>query len=303
VVHDLVLHHLLVESTLAREDHGGFRERLLRAHPQAADALTRARGLGISGPRDPFLFPATTGFVGAVAAVVVHSHWAHRELADRLPQTAVERVGLSVADPMPVDRDEVRASLGLAADQVVLMHLGFLTPEKGVQEILGGVAAATRSGVPVQLVLVGEGDLLCELGPTVDALGLTGRVMATGWVASERLRELPAAADLGVVLRTPSAGETSAAAIRFLACGTPVAVGGVRQFLEWPERAAPRLTPGPAAAAELARLLASVAADRGSEAWNVRREAAREAYLGGHRPADAARQLVEVVRDVVGRGE
>jgi len=91
-------------------------------------------------------------------------------------------------------------------------------------------------------------------------------------------------------MRTPSAGEPSAAAVRFMAAGTPVAVVGVRQFLEWPEEAAPRLTPGPSAPAELARLLASVSA--GGKVWEQRRRAARASYEANHRPAEAAEALV-----------
>ena len=48
-------------------------------------------------------------------------------------------------------------------------------------------------------------------------LGLERRVSATGWVPAADFTRLPAAADLGVVLRTPSAGETSALLI--LVCG------------------------------------------------------------------------------------
>jgi glycosyltransferase involved in cell wall biosynthesis len=139
-------------------------------------------------------------------------------------------------------------------------------------------------------VLVGEGDLHGRLGGLIRGLGLEDCVRGTGWVPTAELPGLPAAADLGVVLRTPSAGETSAAAVRFLACGTPVAVGGGPQFLEWPEAAAPRLVPGPAAAAALTRVLAEAAA--GGSRWELRREAARAAYAAGHRPAAAARALV-----------
>ena len=91
-------------------------------------------------------------------------------------------------------------------------------------------------------MLVGEGAVGPELMQAASLAGIDDRVVATGWIAADEFPRVPAAADLGVVLRTPSAGETSAAAVRFFACGTPVAVGGRRQFLELPEPAAPRLT-------------------------------------------------------------
>jgi hypothetical protein len=112
--------------------------------------------------------------------------------------------------------------------------------------------------VPVKLVLVGQGEGLDEILGAAGRAGIGDRVQATGFLALEDFVRIPAAADVGVVLRAPSAGETSAAAVRFLACGTPVAVVGLRQFLEWPELAAPRITgtvrlSGPGSAAETDR--------------------------------------------------
>ena len=169
------------------------------------------------------------------------------------------------------------------------MHLGFLTTEKGLVEILTGVAAENRAGVRARLVVVGEGQETEALRRAAAAAGVLDNLVVTGWVESNDLPGLPAAADLGVVYRTPSAGETSAAALRFLACGVPVAVGGLRQFLEWPESAAPRLTPGPAAAADLARVLSRVNRD----GWKERGIAARKCYESSHRPEHSASQILD----------
>jgi glycosyltransferase involved in cell wall biosynthesis len=292
VAHDLVFHHLLVEATLARGDREGYEKGLAEAHGDAGSGLARARRHGFTGRRDPFLFPARRAFLTGVAAVVVHSAWARRQLERELPDLRVIEVGLAVADPGPVDRAAVRQRLGLPAESAVIMHLGFLTPQKGMTELLTALAATVGAGVDVRLVLVGEGSLDGRLERALRELGLGDRVVSTGWVDATILPGLPAGADLGVVLRTPSAGETSAAAVRFLACGTPVAVGGSEQSLEWPPEAAPRLTPGPAATAELARLMTRVAAGRTGDEWRHRRAAARGAYEVRHRPGDVAELLV-----------
>ena len=291
VMHDLVLHHLLVEATAAEGDDERFEKDLVFAHGKAGLALARARRVGLTGARDPFLFPARAAFLEHVEGVIVHSRWAKRIVTAERPQIPVAEVGLTAADPGIVDRGEQRRRLGLVDDDVVLMHLGFLSPEKGLAEILTGVAAAVRAGVPARLLLVGEGRGLDDLLAAAARIGIGDRVDATGWLAPDEFLRIPAAADIGIVLRTPSAGETSAAAVRFLACGTPVAVGGMKQFLEWPESAAPRITPGPPAPAEIARVLGE-AASRGA-GWEERRRAARAAYETGHRPADTARQMIE----------
>jgi glycosyltransferase involved in cell wall biosynthesis len=215
-----------------------------------------------------------------------------------LPDLPVARVRLAVAGPdEDVDGTTERDALGLPLDDVVLMHLGFLTPQKGLDVVLSALAAAVVTGVSARLVVVGVEESDTRIRAAVDACGLGTRVTATGWLPTDAMRRAPAAADLGVVIRTPSAGETSAAAARFLACGTPVAVGGRRQFLELPPEVAPRLTPGPAAAADLAREVTRVARSRGSAAEFARRGAAREAWATLHRPDRAAEDLLATLAE------
>ncbi len=288
VIHDLVLHHLLVESSGEQSDDLGKGLRV--AHGDSGAALGAARSFGLTGQRDPFLFPARSAFIEGLNGAIVHSRWGRDVLRKEFPDLRVGLAGLAVADPGPIDRGMVRQEHGIAEDQTVLMHLGFMTPEKGLEAILTGFATARQAGVNANLFVVGEGRGGEGLMDAASAVDVADSVCVTGWVKSEEMPSIPAAADLGIVLRTPSAGETSAAAVRFLAAGTPVAVGGQHQFLEWSEEAAPRITPGPSAAAEIARLIA-FAAER-DERWEGRRVAARRAYEENHRPAEAAATMV-----------
>jgi glycosyltransferase involved in cell wall biosynthesis len=289
VLHDLVLHHLLVE--ICRGESDALAADLVKAHGDVGADIARARRHGVTGRRDPFLFPGRGAVLDGVKGVIVHSRWAEGVIKREFPDLPAKAVGLAVADPGRVLAAAERGRLGIAPDEVVLMHLGFLTPEKGLEHILTGLAAARKTGIPARLVLVGEGRGIEEIRQAAAAVGIGSLVSATGWVEPELFPAVPAAADLGVVMRTPSAGETSAAAVRFLAAATPVAVSGLHQFLEWPEEAAPRVTPGPSAPAELARLLAEASA--GGEGWAARRRAARAAYEKNHRPADVADAMID----------
>ncbi len=296
VLHDLVLHHLLVEATVARGDLEAFRRRLESAEPGVGEILAAARRWGFTSPRDPFLFPARGVFLEGCRAVVVHSRWAAARVAGEMPALPVFHVPLGVEDPGPVERDAVRLELGIREEELLLMHLGFLTPAKGLTQVVQGVAAARRAGAPVKLLLVGEGDAGGEVREAAKAAGIADSVVWTGWVEAERLRRLPAAADLGVVVRRPSAGESSAAVLRFLACGTPVAVSALPQFLELPERVAPRLTPD-CEAAELARLL--VAAWRDPTVLAGRRQAARTHFLENHTLERTAHAILQALDRLV----
>jgi len=293
VLHDLVLHHLLVETTLAEGDADRYESLLRRAHGAAGEALARARRLGYTARRDPFLFPARKPFLEGAAGAVVHSAWAARQVRRDRPDLPVLQLPMPARDPGDgIDRDLLRRKLGAGPDDLLIMHLGFLTPAKGLETILAALAVFAAGGGNPRLVLVGEGGELAAVRAAAGTLGVADRVQSVGWVPYEELLVLPAAADLGVVLRSPSAGETSAAVLRFLACGTPVVVNGLDQFLEWPPDAVDRVTPGPSRVADLVRVLARTAGRRASGRPDPRRRAARRAYVEGrHTPAGAARVL------------
>ncbi len=300
VLHDLVLHHLLVESTVTAGRPADLEAALRAAYAESGSALARAREVGLVGGHDAFLFPARRGLITRdPLGFVVHSEWARTVLLKDFPEVPCGTLGLPAADPGVLDRATIRAGFGVAEGDFVVMHLGFLTPEKGMHVILSGVAAAASLGLPVRLLLIGEGRGLDDVRRAADAVGMGDRLQAVGWLEQDLFRAAPAAADLGVVLRTPTAGESSAAGVRFLACGTPVAVGGVRQFLEWPPIPAPRITPGPSAAADLARLLRQAVAD--PIGWQQRRAAARALYEARHRTDDGAVRLLEFLRFVARR--
>ncbi len=299
VVHDLVLHHLVVEATLARGKVGLFQEMMRSAHSLAGEQLAAGREVGLASRRDPFLFPARRPVLARARAAVVHSQWAAAQLAKDDPTLPVGVVSLCVEDPGVVDRDVIRERLGVAPDTFLLVHLGFLTPDKGLESVFIALASALKCGVKVHLVIAGQdaGGADTLVGDFTARLGIEDHVTATGWLSDDEMTRLPAAADMGVVLRDPSAGETSAAVLRFLACGTPATVVGLHQYLEWPETAVARVTPGPSMAAELARVVTR-AASLNSEAVFESRRLAREAYLTRHTPYDTARQLVACLEEL-----
>jgi glycosyltransferase involved in cell wall biosynthesis len=297
VLHDTVLHHLLVEEAAADDDWARFGAELELAHGRRGAALAAARRWGLAGRRDPFLFPARQPYLRLARGVIVHSARAARDVAAELPALPVRRVPLAVAALPTGERAQTRHRLGVRDGELLLLHLGFLTEAKGIATVLRALLALDELGVDFRLVLVGEGSEQEATTALVERLGLAARVRFAGFAAPDELGALVAAADLGLVPRFPTAGETSAAALRFLAAGTPVVVSGYAQFLELPADAALRVAPGRAGVADLVRHVAGLAAGDGARA--AARAAARRAWeAGGHDPARAAAALLAAVRDL-----
>ncbi len=301
VLHDTVLHHLLVEEAAADGDWERFARELGETHGRGGTALAAARHWGYHGRLDPFLFPARASYLRSASAVIVHTRLAEREVAASCPGLPVRRVPLAVAQPPAGDRPAWRERLGTTGQELLLVHLGFLTPAKGLDVILRSLATLATMGVQARLVVVGEGSEAGAFEAAVASAGLQEWVRVWGYASEAELGGILAAADLGLVPRYPTAGETSAAALRFFAAGTPVAVAGYRQFLELPQKAALRIAPGRAGVADLVRIVAGLARDE-RQRMQARAEARKAWADGGHEPAEAASALLaalgELTRDV-----
>jgi glycosyltransferase involved in cell wall biosynthesis len=298
VLHDTVLHHLLVEEAADDGDWTRFASELEGAHPGLGAQVATARQWGYAGRTDPFLLPARRAYLHFARGVVVHSERAVGEVRRDCPELPVVRVPLAVAALPPGDRDAWRGRLGVCGDELLAVHLGFLTPAKGMGMILRALLGARELGIGVRLVVVGEGSEAASFRDAVRRSGLGDRVTEWGFASPEDLGGIVAAADVGLVPRFPTAGETSAAALRFLASGTPVVVSAFRQFIELPEAAALRVPPGERGVADAIRHLTRLALDEGARQEG--RRAARDAWQqGGHDPARAAASMAAALTEVL----
>src|SRR5438067_2217407 len=117
VLHDVVLHHLIVEMTLARGDADGYAAALRASHGEVGEAWARGRAAGLHSEMGNFLLPASIDLANRSRAVIVHNRYA----ADRLQSfgvTAPIHVVPHPFEPQPSARgrrDAVRAQNGFAS--------------------------------------------------------------------------------------------------------------------------------------------------------------------------------------------
>jgi glycosyltransferase involved in cell wall biosynthesis len=90
--------------------------------------------------------------------------------------------------------DEVRAELGLAPSEPLVVLVGRLHPQKDIATL---IEAAALLDPAVQVVVVGEGPQRTDLEDRIDALGLRHRVRLIG--ARDRAADYQAAADVVVM--------------------------------------------------------------------------------------------------------
>ena len=226
VLHDLVLHHLIVEMTLAQGDAESYVAALEASHGAAGAAWARGRAAGLHSEMGNFLLPGSIDVARRAEAVIVHNRYA----ADRLRSFGVETPIHVVPHPyIPETRTFDRGSL-FESDQRVIGFFGFLTSAKRAEVVLEAFRIARNKDPRLALLIVGEP------APNIDAESLRGEgIVVTGYVSDDEFPRYYAIADRFVNLRYPSAGETSGTLIRALDAGKPVAVSDYAQFAELPD--------------------------------------------------------------------
>ena len=291
VLHDLVLHHLIVEMTLARGDVDGYVAALEANHGQVGAAWARGRAAGLHSEMGNFLMPASVDVANRSRAVIVHNRYA----ADRLRSFGVTtpiHVVPHPFEPQPSARgrrDEIRAKHGFAADRVIGLF-GFLTSAKRAEVVLEAFASARAREKRLRLLVVGEP------APNVDVDALRGDgITFTGYVADEEFAAYFAAVDRLVNLRYPSAGETSGTLIRAFEAGKPVAVSDYAQFAEFPDDCVVKIPFGDGEVAALADFFVRALPDPSTAqaAW-LRENASMEQTVRGYLAALGDRSRVPV---------
>jgi glycosyltransferase involved in cell wall biosynthesis len=231
VLHDLVLHHLVVEMTLARGDVDGYIAAMQANHGPAGAAWARGRAEGMHTEMANFLMPASIDIARRSKSVIVHNEYARERLQSFGVATPIHVVPHPyVPETRTFDRDALRTRIGFTTDTRVIGFFGFLTSAKRAEVVLEAFRIARESEPRLALLIVGEP------APNIDVsvLQRDGIVM-TGYVVDDDFPMYYAAADRFVNLRYPSAGETSGTLIRAFDSGKPVAVSDYAQFAELPD--------------------------------------------------------------------
>ena len=296
VIHDVVLHDLVRETTLRRGDAAAYVEELRYcAGPTGERAARRSLQTGV--PLDPQAWPLFERVVDRSLAVLVHNHYCRDRILRSRPLARVEVVPhhLSLGDTPP--GAEARRRLGLPEDGLIIASFGFITEAKRPLVLLRAFARLRERVPRARLVLAGAVSPHFDLKSRVGA-GLLEGVTITGRLELEPFLLHMAACDVAVNLRWPTSGETSGTLVRLLGLGKPLIVTEAGAFAELPDGCVAKVDPpGGDEEEQLFTYLERLATDgdlRRMLGENARRHATRH-----HAIEDSAAGYLRLLREVV----
>ncbi|MFB9886475.1 glycosyltransferase family 4 protein [Balneatrix alpica] len=169
--------------------------------------------------------------------------------------------GVMVEHFAPVDAQGLRQQLGYQPQDVVFGFAGRLVGWKGLKVAIAALAEPELQGLPVKLLLIGDGEAKAALQAQAQQLGVAERVQFYGRVEHHRLPEFYSACDAGVF---PSIGDEAfgITIAEAMSCALPVVashVGGIPEVVGNEGHCGLLFTPGHSAA--LASMMAALARD------------------------------------------
>jgi glycosyltransferase involved in cell wall biosynthesis len=260
VLHDAVLHHYFLGS-LAREAYiEEFVYNYGEWHRGLAARLWERRARSAQDPRY-FEYPMLRRIAESALAVVVHNAGAAGLVRTHAPGAHVVEVPhLFVPPELPPASSvlRLRARLGVAPSATLFAVFGYLRESKRLAAVLRAFRKVRRARPDVALLVAGKFASADLERAAAAALAQPG-VLRAGYLAGRDFWLHAAAADVGINLRYPAAGETSGIAIRLMGIGKPVILTAGAATAGFPEETCLRVDYGPAEEEMLAASMAWLA--------------------------------------------
>ena len=163
--------------------------------------------------------------------MISHVQWAFGLPTDKLVMIPNGVDAEAYAKVEHSDLSSFRSKFALPEEKIVLF-VGRLVYEKGVQVLVNAITKVLEK-VNAKFVIVGNGYMKEQLSSIIKGLGLSHKVLFTGFVDDETLRKLQKCADVSVV---PSLFEPfGIVALEAMAAKSPVVVsdtGGLSEIVE-----------------------------------------------------------------------
>ncbi len=235
-------------------------------------------------------------------AIIVHNQWMKQQLEKLLgnsrPDIHVIPMGINIpGDISPEAKDNIRKQMHLNKETFVVISFGNITPNKRLNKAIEAFAWFHKIYRDSVFIVVGkfiEEDHRKYIQNICAFYNVDDAVRFAGYITSAKLIEYLAIADLGINLRYPSFGETSASLLRALAMGIPCLISDTNQYREFPDTCTFKIPPDQSNEADLIiNYLLYFAADR--EVLSHVSIAARKYVCENHTLSSAAQKYAEIL--------
>ncbi|MFN2122818.1 MAG: glycosyltransferase family 4 protein [Candidatus Promineifilaceae bacterium] len=240
VLHDHNLHHAVALRTIGKGDRFAYAREM--GYERGADGVRRAMATryGIEPPL--FENPLNGRLLDASLGVIVHSQY-----TARLVERQGYRGSLSIIPALiaPFSGRSRRRELNLPDDAVLFGSFGLISKEKQIIETLHALRRLRTEMPNAYYLLVGNVVAELPVEEAIQELGLHDAVFYAGYAAQlSDFVDWIHTADVVINLRSPTVGETSAAALRAMAAGKALIINDDGWYREIPSAAAAKIPPG-----------------------------------------------------------
>lgn len=234
VLHDFTIHHFIRYFTRNEGQWTGYGRELAYALGNEGWQLERDIQSGKALP-PLYAEPLNEHLIDISLGLLVHSEYAAAGVRRRRPELPLAVIPALIE---PRDGQSLRSSLGIPADAVLFGSFGQITAEKQPELSLRALQRVMESQPEARFLFVGEAlpDIADTFEAMIASLGLAGHVHWVGHVAGlDEFVDWIHTADVVINLRYPTAGETSAVALRAMATGRPLIVFDHGWYSEIPD--------------------------------------------------------------------
>lgn len=297
VLHDYVLHHLVLGMTAERKNVRGYLSAMKHAY---GDTGVKVAQEILTGKWvDFFAYPLVEHVLEQSLGVITHNQYVRQLVRRTRPSLPARQINMHftlplAALPLP-ERDAARAELGLS-DRLVLASFGWITPQKRLDLTLRAFARLLPDFPDALYLLVGQPSPQFDVQGLIATLGLGSAARIIGRTSLRDFIHHMLATDIALNLRYPTAGETSASLIRLLGLGIPTLVSNVGGYADVPDDCCAKIDVDPFEEETILAILRRLAGDE-----HFRQqlgENARRYTRQAHAPEQTARDYLTFLTQV-----